>query len=185
MADMLQIRAHTDLKALGKALRESGDKGQKKAVLKAIQTATKPVKAEIARSARETLKGGLGDLIADLKVVTQTRLSGRNVGVRIISSRSKPQHQAARRRAIARRTGRKRAPAGTKVRSGLIDLNAIDRGRVRHPTYGHRPWVIQAVKPGFFSRPMRQFVAVRARQEIIRAIDRTLTELAKAGRKAA
>ena len=186
MPVLLQIKSNTNLKALGKALRGSSAE-MRKPIFAAIQTATKPLHAEIATSARQTLPraGGLGELVADLKIVTQAQLSGRNVGVRIIASRSKAQHQAARRRAVARRTGRKRAPRGTRVRAGLIDLNALNRGRGKHPTYGHRPWVIQTMRPGFFDRPMKSIVAVRARNEILRAVDATLAKIAAAGRKAA
>ncbi len=187
MPELLQIKSNTNLRALGKALRESPDKEVRPRVFRAIQSATKPLKQEIPASARATLphSGGLNELIADLKIVTQSRLVGRNVGVRIISSRSKAQHAAARRRAVARRTGRARAPRGTTVRGGLIDLNAIDRGRVRHPTHGHRPWVIQSVRPGFFARPMKSIVAVRARRLIVEAVGQALTQLAGAGRKSA
>jgi hypothetical protein len=185
VSDMLKIRAHDDLRALGKALRESGQKHLRPGVFKAIQTATKPLKAEISRSAEATLPGGLGDLVADLKIVTQSRLVGRSVGVRIVSSRSKAQHQAARRRAVARRLGTKRAPKGTKVRAGLIDLPSLDRGRARHPTYGHRPWKIQQVRPGFFTRPMTGIAAVRARRLIVQAVQDTNRLIAAAGKRAA
>lgn len=180
MPEALQIRSHTDLRALGKALRQSSNGPQRKNVLSAIQKAAKPLKGEIAASARRTLpsSGGLNELIADAPVTTQAKLSGRQVGVRIKSSTSKAGHASARRKAVARRQGRKRAARGTKVKTGLIDLNAVDRGRIRHPTYGHRPMVIQRVKAGYFEKPMKGIAAVRARRLILAAIGQTLDELA-------
>ncbi len=38
--------------------------------------------------------------------------------------------------------------------TGEVDLKLIDRGRVRHPVFGSRKWVLQNVRPGFISRPV-------------------------------
>jgi hypothetical protein len=43
----------------------------------------------------------------------------------------------------------------TVQRNAVRDPASINRGRVKHPTYGHRPYPIQLVKPGWFSIPMK------------------------------
>lgn len=47
------------------------------------------------------------------------------------------------------------AGAGVRLvgRSGY-DIGSINRGRVRHLTYGHEPWVNQAVPAGFWTQPL-------------------------------
>jgi hypothetical protein len=42
----------------------------------------------------------------------------------------------------------------TAARNALKDPNAVNRGRVRRPTYGHKPYVIQLVPTGFYSDPL-------------------------------
>ena len=61
------------------------------------------------------------------------------------------------------------------------EIRALDKGLLRHPVYGrfrvsHRtrsfipnPWVAQKVRPGFWSRPVRE-AAPRIRRELVRVI---------------
>lgn len=156
------VTGAAQLAALGKALKETGDKDLRKELMKSAQRATKPVKAEVKKSAVDTLPsaGGLGDFVAKARIVTQTKAQGRNVGVRIRGSRQK-QHKASR-----------------------VDLHAINRGRVRHPVYGR--WStrrgksiaqIQLVKKGFFTSVMEGPVADRSRKEFGDAMSRIAGEI--------
>jgi len=55
------------------------------------------------------------------------------------------------------------------------DIRAIDRGRVRAPSWGHRgpgAWHTQGVAPGFFTRPAAD--ATEWRKAIDRAVDAAL-----------
>jgi hypothetical protein len=46
----------------------------------------------------------------------------------------------------------------------VVDPGAINRGRVRHLTWGRKPWHVQLVPPGWFSDPLTQEApGVRAR----------------------
>jgi hypothetical protein len=45
--------------------------------------------------------------------------------------------------------------AGIRITgSSGYDLRSINQGRVRHKTFGHKPWKSQTVKPKFFDRPI-------------------------------
>lgn len=73
--------------------------------------------------------GGLNVWVAGLRLRSTVRLFGRRVRATIVGHR----------RSIG----------------GASDIDAIDRGRVRHPSWGRRSpgdWHVQTVTPGFFSR---------------------------------
>lgn len=66
------------------------------------------------------------------------------------------------------------ALAGVRLRikgepGAVADPGAINRGRVRHLTYGRKPWHIQLVPPGWFSDPLTQ-EAPRVRARIVRHV---------------
>lgn len=87
-----------------------------------------PEAREAVRGGTERLpeRGGLARRVAQTRVAGQTFRRGDAIGIRL------------------------KAEA-----NALKDPAAVNRGRVRRPTYGHRPWVIQIVKPGFFSEPLK------------------------------
>jgi hypothetical protein len=151
----LKIEGADQLQALAKALKDAGAKGLRKELMRSAQRATKPVKREVPASARRYLprQGGLGVWVAGAKLKTKTRTAGRNVGVVITGT-----------------AGRRMSPSS--------DLRAINRGRVRHPTYGHRPWVNQQVRPGFWDVVMEGPVSDRARAEFVDAMDRIARQIA-------
>jgi hypothetical protein len=73
--------------------------------------------------------GGLGKWVAKLRLRSSIRLGARRARVTIV--------------------GHRRSLGGT------ADLGAIDRGRVRHPSWGRRgpnDWHVQLVSPGFMSK---------------------------------
>lgn len=60
---------------------------------------------------------------------------------------------------VAGDTVRVKIKAGRNSAGGRSDINAIDRGRVRAPTFGYRGprgWHQQAVDPGFFREPVAE-----------------------------
>lgn len=74
--------------------------------------------------------GGLGRWAASTRITVQIKVSGRSLSVLLKGGRSS--------------------------RGGRSDIRALDRGRVRHPSWGRRgpgQWHTQQVKPGFFSEP--------------------------------
>lgn len=72
--------------------------------------------------------GGLGAWVAELKVSSQISVTARRVRLRLRGSRNSLREQS--------------------------DLDAIDRGRVKAPAWGHRrptAWHVQMVPSGFFT----------------------------------
>lgn len=102
------------------------DRKLRSGLYKAINKATKPLKADVRQSARTRLprRGGLNRRVARTKLATKTATRGKNVGVAIVGT------------------------------SGY-DIGSIDRGRVRHLTFGHLPWSNQTVRKGFWSDPLK------------------------------
>lgn len=153
----LRVKGAHQLADLGRDLRQAGDQGKelKREISKAAQRATRPVKREFPAAIADRLPSGLADWVnAALKTTTRIRLSGRNVGVRIRIRRPK--------------------------QGGEADVNRLDRGRARHPTYGRRPWVLQDVQGQFVKQVMEGLVARRARREFIRAIDEVKAKIRRA-----
>jgi hypothetical protein len=64
------------------------------------------------------------------------------------------------------------------VGSSDYDIGSINRGRVRHLTFGHLPWSDQAVRPGFWTEPLVKG-APTARKEIGGAMKRIARDIEK------
>jgi hypothetical protein len=63
--------------------------------------------------------------------------------------------------------------AGVRITAaGRSQLNEMDDGTVRHPTYGKRPWVRERITPGWFSKPL-ELDAPKVRDGILKALDDT------------
>lgn len=56
------------------------------------------------------------------------------------------------------------------------DINALERGDLRHPVYGRSPWVSQRVPVGAFMRPFHRG-APQVQAELLRRIDQALKEI--------
>lgn len=141
------VRGAEDIAAVSKALRAMDDKELRREFHRGINRATKPLKEDAKANARATLprRGGLNNFVAKTSLSTRTR-SGQNPGVRIVAQKTK-------------KAGRK------------SDVNAIDRGRLRHPVFGNRKvWVTQTVTPGWFTKPMENG-AERVRKELLGVLD--------------
>lgn len=183
MSDRVDLRlsAGSELARLGRDLQRAGAVQLKKELLKGMQRGTREAKAAVVKSALKILPetGGLAAWVAGLGVVTQTRLTGRHVGVRIVGTRDKSKVQRHRRTMAAKGRGGRRAPKNILFGKGEADLNRLDRGRARHPTYGHRPWVLQSVTTGFFSDPLAGPIADKSRQECLEAVRRIDKEISK------
>lgn len=121
----------------------------RKDLLRGLRAAAKPAVKEIKAEARSTLpqRGGLAEWIAKSTIGLRTRTSGKSAGLRI--------------------EGRK---------SGH-DLDALDRGRLRHPLFGNRRhWFQQDIKPGFFTNPIINHTD-RMTLEVLRTLDEFMAEV--------
>ena len=146
----LRITGAEQFAHVAKALRDAGDKELRKELYRGLNRATKPLKAEAQAEAAAILprRGGLSARVAKARFTTKSR-GGQNPSVRIVAKDAK---------------GRS------------ADLARIDQGEVRHPVYGHGPWVKQAVRPGWFTRPMQEGADV-VRREVVAAIDAVARKL--------
>lgn len=57
------------------------------------------------------------------------------------------------------------------------DLNALNRGQLRHPTFGRSPWVQQSVPDGKFMEPFDK-AAPKVRDELATEIAKALDKIA-------
>ena len=103
----------------------TADRESRSEFYKAINRATKPAKRAVRLSARARLPHSGG-------------LGRRVAGSKIVTRR---------------RVSGKYAGIRIVGTSGY-DIGSINRGRVRHLTFGHLPWSDQAVKPGFWTEPL-------------------------------
>lgn len=150
------IKGADDFARLARDLRAIDDKELRREFYAGINRATKPLKADAKASARRDLpkRGGLNEFVAKTSLTTRSR-GGQNPGVRIVARKSK-------------KGGRK------------SDVDAIDRGRLRHPVFGNRRvWVEQRVRPGWFTEPM-EAGAGPVRRELLGVLDDVKRKVAKA-----
>lgn len=137
--------------AVARALKEAGDRGLRRDAMRALNSVTKPLRADMKASAGRTLpqRGGLAARAARTGLTTTLR-AGRDPGVRI-------------------RAGR----------NTLKDPSSLDRGRIRHPVFGHEPLVFQRIRPGAFDRPF-EAGAPRVRHAVVGVLDDTANRIARA-----
>jgi hypothetical protein len=140
----LEIRNAEDFARLAKRLREAGDagKGLRKELSKGLNQAAKPAKAAIKPSVRARLphRGGLAGTIASTISVRQSNISAG------------------------------RNPRVRIVVRGTHNIDALDKGHVRHPVFGDRSvWREESVPPRAFTDPVAQR-APQMRQEMSEAI---------------
>lgn len=130
---------------------KGADKALRKELYSGLQRATKPIRADVSRSLATRLPqhGCLARKMAKAKVTTRIKTANRNT----------------------RLTIRVSSPRGED-----FDVQAMDRGRLRHPTFGQRNWVTQQIPPGVVSDPLERG-AVPARREAAEAMARVARKL--------
>lgn len=101
-----------------------------KAIGRGLRKGVPPLRKEIRTVAVETLpeEGGLGRWVAAIRINFQVKTGSRSAAVKLVGGRNS---------------------AG-----GRSDVDAIDRGRVRAPSWGRRhkgDWHTQTVPEGFFT----------------------------------
>jgi len=125
---------------------------ERKAVLKELRIGIRrpfpAVRKRIKASAIANLpkRGGLNKWAASTRVTLRIKTSGRAAGVTVVGGRNS---------------------AG-----GRSDIKALDRGRVRAPSWGRKgqgDWHSQTVSPGFFTDPVTQ--ANEWHDEIEKSVD--------------
>lgn len=140
----VRVRNTHDFSALARRLR-GASKELRSELYRGINRATKPLKEDVRDAARRRLPRSGG------------------LGRRVASSKITTKRRA---------TGNN---AGIKiVATSGYDIGSINRGRVRHLTYGHLPWSDQAVQPGFWTEPL-----VAGAPAVRRELGRVMDDVAK------
>ena len=126
-----------------------------KAMRGAIREPVPQIRKAVKDRAVESLphRGGLGRWVASSRLSAAVQVNSRRVRMRIRAGRNS---------------------AGSRS-----DISAIDRGRVRAPSWGHKgigAWHTQAVPSGFFTKPAED-AAGRVFEAIDGAVDLALDEL--------
>lgn len=153
-----------ELVALGRALKASGDRELRKEALRSLRSHAKPVGAEAKKRAVDVLprRGGLGAYVARTRVALRNKMSGHSAGIRLVG--------------------------GLKKGGGLVDLPAIDDGRLRHPVFAREHpergrkgwrWVQQRVPRGWWSKTMRRH-APKLRRALTKDVHKYLKRAAGA-----
>lgn len=191
-ADMSEFRA------LARSVK-GADKEIRTGLFRAVSVASKPVKKEVADSARRTLpaRGGLNEWVANAQVQVRQAYSGRDPGITIKASKAKTATSRVKTEhhgligPLAPRQARTRTVRKQKQGSfgTAANLARIDEGSVMHPVWGRAksggglagP---QRVKAGFFTDVMMQRVAVRAEKEIVTALREAVQRITRSGRSA-
>jgi hypothetical protein len=135
--------------------------GRKEVVKQLRKEIRKPVPAVrrvIKRRARTTLpkSGRLNKWAASTRITVKIKLAGRAAGVQLKGGRNS--------------TG------------GRSDIKRLDKGRLRHPSWGRRgrgQWHTQDVMPGFFTSPATEID--QWRDAALKAVDEAL-EVIRRGR---
>ena len=120
----VELRGAEQLVALAKRLK-AAPKELRSELYRGINRAAKPLKNDVKASARKRLPRKGG-------------LNKKIAGTKIATKR--------------RVSG---DSAGVRlVGTSGYDIGSINRGRIRHLTYGHKPWVNQVVPKGFWTDPL-------------------------------
>lgn len=143
------IRGSDAIRDLGRALKSAGDGGElRKGLLRELRAAGKPITAAVRSDLGSKMpqRGGLAAHLAKAKVSTRNKLSGNSAGISIQTS----------------------VPG--------YDLAGIEKGTVRHPTFGHRPWVAQSVEANVITNAIDSKKNTM-RDAVIDAIDSVLDHI--------
>lgn len=139
------MNAHTagarQLSELAAKLKAESRGDIRRQLLRNIRAAGKPLLADAQKSALETLPRRGGLNQVVASAKFSVRTSLSGTSARVRLQASEPHH-----------------------------IRSIDKGRVRHPTFGHDPWKTQAVTPGWWTTPM-EAGSPKVRAAIIRTVD--------------
>lgn len=146
----IEVRASRELAELSRELKEAGDRGLRREVLGGLRQGAKPLIVAARDAARDELPahGGLNEWVASATFGVRTLLNA-NPRVRIVATKKGKHH----------------------------DLRAIDDGRLRHPTFGRPPWVVQPITPHVVTGAMER-EADAVREVLAGAIEDYLRRLA-------
>lgn len=132
----LTIRGAEDFSRVARELKQAGRQDLRKELFRALNSSTKPARAEVRSSMPDFLPDQYAAALAKDLSITARGKGGQNPSIQL------------------RAKGRRK-----KRRVGLLN-----RGKLRHPLFGDSPWFDQQVVPGWWTDPLqRQADQVRRR----------------------
>lgn len=149
----LDIDPDHELRKFARLMDQASPK-MRRQITRRMRMIVEPLRAVVASSTEEFLpeRGGLAERASKAKMRGRVR-RGRNAGVSFT------------------------APPDP---SGFKDPARVDRGKIKHPVFGlpHSvtPWVLQEVKPGWFSTPLEK-AAPAVKQQLLEAISDAIAEV--------
>lgn len=144
----VSVHGANELGRLQRDLKAAGRKDLRRELSRGIQKAAKPLRAVPAVAALASLPKDGG--LAE-------RVAGSKFSVRTRAGRN---------------------PGVRVVGAGDLDLRSLNRGRLRHPLFGHRHyWYTQLVPPHWFDDALEKAADGPVRQEILNAIGRVAGKL--------
>lgn len=157
--------AGDDLKDLQRRLKEAGERGLSRELNKSLNTAVKPLKMELPKSARRVLpsRGGLAERIAKSKISIRKKPNG-------LVLVAKNDYQLAK----MDNPGVIRKPVFPR-RSRLQRVTGRNKGRAKLQTNRKKwAWESQRIKPGWFSEP-----TARAGKQITTEVENAVKAVAR------
>jgi len=148
---METLRGGEDFKQLADRLNEAADAKLRRQVYKGLREIARPVGEAMTHALGGALpqRNGLGPRVAKSKIRQTNATTGKNP----------------------------RVVVWLKSAEGY-DLAGMEAGTVRHPTYGHKPWVGQSVPSGRATEAATA-MAPLVRKNLERHINTTLDEIGK------
>lgn len=143
----IAVRGADDLARVGRLVKESGDKGLRRELYRSLNSAVKPLGAEVKRRLPEYVPDAYAAQLAPrLRVSGRRRMGQRNPALYLVGT------------AKGRRSPRFVGP--------------LDKGILRHPLFENRDhWFSNRVRPGFWVEPLTEG-ADKVRRELVEALDR-------------
>ena len=180
----IRVTGADQLRHFGKLCEQYGRKDLKIGLIKQVQHDMKatPIREMIAESARDTLPSGGGYERPPRPRGKRKDGTKRKLRKRSRRRRTSLAGLAAQTRVVVKViTGGRNVGVVIRGAKGKTNLSALNRGKARHPTYGHKPWVLQDVKPGFFDEPLKGEVSDDFRRAILAAINEFIRALRSGG----
>ena len=154
----VSVVGHHKLGRVARAARDAEDVDAAQQLRRAMTAGAKPLQKAVKDNVGNYMPrsgGYAATLKKALRLNTKQNHSGRSAGIRI----------------VCRAVGAKRHR----------DVRALEGGRLRHPVFGRRDrkWVLQAIRPHFFTGPINDN-AGEVRDELLDAMDRVAQRIAAA-----
>lgn len=151
---MFDIRVHgaDELARVARAVKETGDKGLQKELYRSLNSAVKPLTADVKKNIPEYVPAEYAPALQKtMRVRARRRTGGRNPALYLVGT--------------------------AKGRRGDRFVGALDRGVLRHPLFGNRAhWFTTRIRAGFWTERL-EAGADTVRRELVDALARVARQI--------